>query len=295
VTVEATVRKEVGVIGSGVPNGRFPLTNGMKLLDLLALVQALSKESNKADLQKISIIRGTQVLTVNAEKASKGEDLSQNIELQGGDIIRIDTKEPEQKMMQVMILGEVRTAGPRSLEGGTRFRTALLLVGGISPTTADTKNITVKHKDGTVTKIDFEKAMDDVPEANLELKDGDEIVVPQKVREEMFFTIQGPLGKQGPIPMTESSMKLTEAIAMAGPPPGAKLKGASIRRKGPDGKPQLIVVNLDNIYQAKQEDVSVLPGDFVLVEQRAPKRNIFQDILRPLSTVASTLFWLGRF
>ncbi|MCC6446423.1 MAG: polysaccharide biosynthesis/export family protein [Armatimonadetes bacterium] len=291
VTLTERVRREVTVLGDGAKNGRFPLTQGMKFLDLWALIKLTDKDgATLADLQNVRITRGNTVIIVNADKAFNAqtpEDLAQNVELAGNDLITISPKvKTEQKaMIAITVVGQTKRTGPMELSIGTKFRQAMSVI-GIDPLTGDKKNITVKHQDGSVNKIDYEKAMADDPADNIELQSGDEIYVPEKPSSEIFFTIQGLVGRQGQIPMTELEIPLTGAVAMAGgAAPQADLKRVTVSRPLPDGKVEVTHINMENIYRKGKENFMIRPGDIIFVMARPGRFNAL-EIFRYISPLS---------
>lgn len=81
-------QSRIAVMGAVNNPGTFALTDGMKLVDALALAGG---PTNRGRLSNVIIVRldGGQVkrLEVNLERAMTGQDLSQNLTLQNGDII----------------------------------------------------------------------------------------------------------------------------------------------------------------------------------------------------------------
>jgi SLBB domain len=112
-------------------------------------------------------------------------------------------------------------------------------------------------------------------ESNPEIFPGDLIIV----RKAPPVYVIGEVNKLLEIPITESGLSLTEAIAQAG---GfnrqAKTKNITIRRLKDNSKErQLIAVNYDLIKKGKQNDVVLQPDDIIEVDKA--KKSIAQTVL----------------
>ncbi len=112
-------------------------------------------------------------------------------------------------------------------------------------------------------------------ESNPEIFPGDLIIV----RKAPPVYIIGEVNKLLEIPITESGLSLTEAIAQAGGVSRqAKTKNITIRRLKDNSKErELIAVNYDLIKKGKQKDINLQAEDIIEVDKA--KKSIAQTIL----------------
>ena len=112
-------------------------------------------------------------------------------------------------------------------------------------------------------------------ESNPEIFSGDLIIV----RKAPPVYVIGEVLRLGEIPITESGLSLTEAIAQSGGVSReAKTKNITIRRLKDNSKErELIAVNYDLIKKGKQKDIALQADDIVEVDKA--KKSIAQTIL----------------
>jgi polysaccharide export outer membrane protein len=239
------------------------------------VVQALAQAGydDTADLSHISIRRGNEAIDLDLTKYLKGEDLSVNMELQSGDTIVV----PQLDMVgTVLVLGQVNKVGTVPLRRGMTFREAMGLIGGVT-VEANTEKITLKREGAPdPIQIDYTRAMDGDPSADVALQPGDSIYVPQI--ETAFFTVMGAVNRPGQYPL-KGKLTLSEAIGLAGGPvpDGADLRQVSIMRDAANGKPsQTTKVDLSKVIATASEEPDIQRGDVIYVKDRKHKPNMLQ-------------------
>ena len=252
------------------------------------VVQALAQAGydDTADLSHISIRRGNEAIDLDLTKYLKGEDLSVNMELQSGDTIVV----PQLDMVgTVLVLGQVNKVGTVPLRRGMTFREAMGLIGGVT-VEANTEKITLKREGAPdPIQIDYTRAMDGDPSADVALQPGDSIYVPQI--ETAFFTVMGAVNRPGQYPL-KGKLTLSEAIGLAGGPvpDGADLRQVSIMRDAANGKPsQTTKVDLSKVIATASEEPDIQRGDVIYVKDRKHRPNMLQ-LLQTILPLA----WLLR-
>jgi len=200
----------------------------------------------------------------------------------------------------VFFLGAFRTPGIYPLQGGRTLVEMLAVVGGLQPTASRRMTITRKAEYGT---IDLPNAVKDParkvtsveisldsltrninPDEDMVLKAYD--IVTAETAQPVF--VSGEVAKPGAIPLNEEqSISVTQALTQA----GGFTKDAS-RGKVRVLRPILgttrraeIDVNLNRIYEGKENDFPLLPND-VLYVPRATARAILGPVGTALLTSA---------
>ncbi|MHB1456444.1 MAG: SLBB domain-containing protein [Armatimonadota bacterium] len=275
------VKMQVFVVGQVKTPGATQIGDGDRV------IQALSQAGydDTADLSKISIRRGDKAIGVDLVKYLKAEDLDANIELQSGDTIVVP---PSISAGTITVTGQVTKTGPLSLKSGMTFRDAMGLSGGAT-TEADTDKISIKRDNVAESlHVDYKLAMAGDKIADIELKPGDTIYVPEI--ETSYFTILGGVQKPGQYPI-KGKMTLSAGIGLAGGslPETGDLSKVSIARNESGKSGQTIVVNLKDLIANNKEEPVLQRGDVVYVKEKKRQPG-FSEIL---SNVLS-LGWLFR-
>lgn len=132
------------VVGLAESPGRFQVTPGMRLADLLAEAGgprvALSRDvpTRLGNLELARLVRNDEAVPVSVPLARKG-DPKHNVRVQPGDQLYI----PPVTEQLVMVLGEVNGAQPLAYRRGMRLTEALALAGGINNSRGDRKDIRI--------------------------------------------------------------------------------------------------------------------------------------------------------
>jgi protein involved in polysaccharide export with SLBB domain len=126
-------------------------------------------------------------------------------------------------------------------------------------------------------KIPTDKLLAGDPRYNIVIKPGDTIFVPVDIVGE--FYIMGNVNRTGPIPITGRPMTLKQAIAAAGGlAPLAWPKRCEVIRRIGRKKEEIVMVDLDKIYNGEQPDFFIKPHDLINVGTHATAR--WRAILR---------------
>ncbi len=165
------------------------------------------------------------------------------------------------------ILGEVARPGVYPVVGRQRLFDVISAAGGFTERAG--QSITVTHRsqpDKSVT-VPLARNATDTPEGNIPVFPGDTIVV----RKADVVYVVGEVGKPSGFMMDGGRLTVLQAIALAGGTTRiAKLSGARILRKGPDGISQT-PVELKKILEAKSPDISMQADDILFVPTSAAK------------------------
>ncbi|MEM4409628.1 MAG: polysaccharide biosynthesis/export family protein, partial [Candidatus Caldarchaeum sp.] len=117
------------VVGVVAQPGQYDFRPGDRILDLLARAGGkLEDGSNRANLKRATLIRKNSIeqIPINLEAMLDGQDLSQNYELQDGDVLNV----PETTENRVNILGLVNVPRQIVWRKGLTLADALALAQG---------------------------------------------------------------------------------------------------------------------------------------------------------------------
>jgi polysaccharide export outer membrane protein len=264
-------RMQVFVVGQVRKPGLTEIGTGDRVVQ--ALAQAGYDET--ADLARISIRRGDQTITADLSKYMSGEDLSINVELVSGDTVvvpRLDT------VGNVLVLGQVTKTGSVPISRGMTFRELMGLIGGVK-VEADTDKITIKRANVAESiPVDYKRALDGDPAADVALQPGDTVYVPEI--ETAFFTVMGGVNRPGQIPL-KGKLTVCEAVGLAGGPmPNVgDLRKVQVARPS-DGTKAAETINLDltKTIAGSATDPTVSRGDVIFVGTHKPKPNLWNVI-----------------
>ena len=132
------------VVGLAEAPGRFEVTPGMRLADLLAESGGPRVGSSQevptvlGNLELARLVRDDEALPVSVPLARKG-DPKHNVRVRPGDQLYI----PPITEQLVMVLGEVNRATPLAYRRGMRLTEALALAGGIDNSRGDRKDVRI--------------------------------------------------------------------------------------------------------------------------------------------------------
>lgn len=109
----------------------------------LTLVDAITRSggtTGEADIQRVRLTRNKQLYVLDANRMLDSGDTTQNVMLQGGDVINI----PDRSASRVFVMGEVKTPMQMPmLKGRLSIADALTQAGGILDTDANPRQIYV--------------------------------------------------------------------------------------------------------------------------------------------------------
>lgn len=165
------------------------------------------------------------------------------------------------RSQQVVIDGEVKSAGPYTVASNTTVLDLIAMAGGETADGADTVEIYRKSQDGTIHSVPVVVQQDQdtpgqAPEAaTITLRGGDQVWVPRAPK----FFVSGQVKQPGQFRL-EAGMTVVEAIARAG---GVTDMGSTrrvvIRRKEGNDRYREISARLTDTVQ---------PGDIITVRER---------------------------
>lgn len=268
-------KMQVFVVGQVKRSGHWEAGVGDRVLQVLAQ----AGYDDTADLSRVSIQRGNEVIDLDLGKYLRAEDLSVNVELQSGDTVVVPRSD---SVGTVLVLGQVANPGAVSLRRGMTFREAMGLIGGTT-VAADTDNVTVKREGMPESiKIDYKRAMDGDPSANVALQPQDAIYVPEI--ETAFFTIIGGVNRPGQYPV-KGRLTLSEAVGLAGGPSqnvGDLRKVQLVRPSAlPDGGNETTIFNLKDAMASGTPEPTVNRGDVIYVTEHKKKAGVL-DVLQAI-------------
>jgi protein involved in polysaccharide export with SLBB domain len=270
VVVRALRVDRVYLLGQVARPGDYPIRPNLNIFELLA---SAGGPTNRADLAKAVVIRGkTETIKLDLVDAFvKAQPPA--ITLLDGDTIFI----PETDRSMVA-LGQVNRPGSYALLEGQHLSDLLAATGGPTQKAGLAKAFIMRN--GQQVPVDLKRVLDGDVDANLALKTGDMLVVPES-RERVI--VLGAVGHPGPYDLTEN-MTLIDALAAAGGP-GEKsnLAGAQLIRLE-NGKTVSTPLHADEVMQGKSiaGNIKLHDGDMIYVPQRGMN---FLDILSQLGFI----------
>ncbi len=132
------------VVGAATNPGRYPVTPGMRLADLLALAGGpLVGESERiptllGNLELARLVRDGETIPVSVILARQG-DPKHNVRVRAGDQLFI----PPVTEQLIMVLGEVGRPQPMPYRQGIRLTEVLARAGGVNTARGDRKDIRI--------------------------------------------------------------------------------------------------------------------------------------------------------
>ncbi|MEQ1823358.1 MAG: SLBB domain-containing protein [Fimbriimonadaceae bacterium] len=261
--------------------GKYALSDGMKLRDLIARARGPIQEANlvRADLFRQNADGTTKLIPIHLAKAING-DAEQNIPLVLFDrivVYRVDeTKWMGERL--VTVSGAVRHPGEFARSDDMRILDLILQAGGLNGDAFQPEGflqrVNPDGSNGELVKIDFRKAAIGDQAHNIVLLDRDRLIV-QTAAEAVYTPTQvvrilGAVQRPGEFP-SASNLKVSDLIKQAGgvmPNAGGNLEIARARVK--EGTPAERYA-LTEVLSGKV-DPPLAPGDLVTL----PAENNFQ-------------------
>ena len=261
--------RRVSILGAGAKAaGQYDYKQGMHLLDLLAVSggPAASPELTQATLMTAG---GQDNVVINLPLLLSGMDRSQNLPLAPGDILFLTPRDAA--VAQVQVIGEVQKPGAYPVTPDGSSLLSLVTQAGGATLKAALTQVQVMHA-GQVTVYDLRPLLTsdlNAPNGRVRLSPGDVLLVPTNNARILAL---GEVGTKGIIPIPDGqTLPLTVALAQVGgiTAEGDK-KNVDIVRRGPDGKPVVLVVNADDLLRGRGNAVDPIlrSGDILYVQQR---------------------------
>ena len=173
--------RQVLILGEVRSPGYYQFRRGDRILDAIGLAGGLTANALE---EQVSLTRqnpeGNEITVVDFTELMSNRYLSENIPLQGGDVIIVPRAE-----RGVIVLGEVVRPGYYQFKVGDGLLDAIMLAGGFADTAdEEAVSLTRQYPEGPeIEIIDFSLLMDDRYLAeDRPLKGGDVIIVPRSDR-----------------------------------------------------------------------------------------------------------------
>ena len=208
-------RRQVAVMGEVARPGVYVYTEGMTVMEILAMAGG---PSAKADLNIVRLYRGERVedalrLSVADDRLAFEGDIKQNPTLAPGDILYVPSGR-----IRVQVAGHVIRTGEFELRRGATILDAISGAGGLAPA-GDGARVVITRKGegiGRVVEADVEALLSGHRPQNeaVALEDGDVVFVPEALRK---IVIMGGVARPG-LYDYKQGMKLIDSLAMAGGP-----------------------------------------------------------------------------
>jgi polysaccharide export outer membrane protein len=267
VTVMQTRPRLISVLGDVHAPGQYPVKTGEHLLDVLA---ACGGPSQSSQLTSATLVtdNGAKSMTLDVPGLMNNTDPSENIPVEPGDVLLVQARDPS--LGAVQVIGEVTKTGSFPVPAaGLTVATLLAQTGGPLPD-ASLTHAQIMHG-GFATDEDLRPLLSNLnaPVGQTRLMPGDVLLVP--VNQDKVGILGEVRSPQSYVIPDGQTLTVAEAVTQAGGPTNeASRSKATIIRKGPDGKPIVIDVNLDAMLAGKTKvaDVSLEPGDILYVPTR---------------------------
>ena len=123
------------------------------------------------------------------------------------------------------------------------------------------------------------------PDQNLILDDGDLIYIPTLVLDANRVFVFGEVAKPGVIKLTESNMRLADAIAEAGGPTVFAVKQETRIVRGDITRPEILLADVKKLFEQgdQTQNVALNNGDFIFVPKSFfGDANEFWQRIRPI-------------
>jgi protein involved in polysaccharide export with SLBB domain len=268
----------ITVLGAVRSPGLFPLQTGWRLTEALA---AAGGPSAEADLERISITHADRTLEVVSMTAASDGMVRDNQRVRDGDLILL--LEAKRSRPTVTVLGEVARPGVYEIQADATLIEALTLAGGPTPR-ADLHRASFasKGKEG-VTAIDLQALLKGADGAqNRKLQTGDTLILHESHNR---VVVLGEVARQGEQALEGNDTALDLLIRAGGPTSSANLGKATIMRRGKDGRPEIIPVDLKKLTsRSNQVAAAVTSGDLLFIPPREnTNRGQWLNYLSPLT------------
>ena len=254
--------RRVLVLGEVRSPGYYQFRPGDRLLDVIGSAGGLTVNARQ---NEVSVSRqspeGTEIIMVDFSELMTNRYLSQNIPLQGGDVIIVPTED-----RGIIVMGEVVRPGYYNFRSGDGLLDAIMLAGGFTANANDEEVSLTRHsQDGTtIETIDFSLLMEDRFLASDKLlQGGDVIIVP---RSERSVLVLGEVRSPGYYVFTKGQ-NFVELIARAGGfTANADARKVQVTTETSEGV-QTEILNLD--VMSDMNDNRPLKGGEVITVPRA--------------------------
>lgn len=276
----------ITVAGEVVEPTSFLAPEPMPLLSVIAHGKGLTPQ---ADMKRATVVRPEGPVTVDLEKLWAQGDLSQNVLVQPGESVIIQTRDPA----EVLVVGAVEKPGAVDLHLARNPSVLQAVQTAIPKPTADLRRVVV-HRVGAPEPIlvDLKTV---VKEGNLQANapavSGDLIFVPElsKVYAAGAFMVPGP------VPLGDKMTAMELVGAAGGFRPDALPAKMRLIRPGKDGSaPQVANIDFGRLERGLETaSIPLAEGDILYVPARDPNRRGWEwwrDALWSIAGLAQ-IFW----
>lgn len=247
----------IHVTGQVAAGGAQPFEEGERVSAAIARAGGVSPA---ADLSLAGILRGGQWISVDLEAVLGGDAPEGDVALEPGDVLVV----PETKG-EVYLVGAVAKPGPYPLKLAGSVLALMSIAGGVRPDGDPYHALLVR---GTVVvPLDLHKLLQEGdPALDLELADGDRLVVPEQER---TVYVLGQVGRQGAYAVRPGDTYM-DLIAEAGGllPAGRVRKILIVRRGAGEGEKEHVALQDLATYDPSDEQWMAHPGDLIYVPTR---------------------------
>ena len=165
------------------------------------------------------------------------------------------------------ILGEVAKPGVYPVLGEQRLFDLISAAGGLTERAGRSITVTRRNQADKPITIALARNITDNPDSNVDVFPGDTVIV----RKADVVYVVGDVGRPSGFLMESGNLTVLQAIALAGGTTRtAKLSGARIIRKGPNGMSDT-PLKLKQMLQAKTPDVPMEADDILFVPSSVTK------------------------
>jgi polysaccharide export outer membrane protein len=181
----------------------------------------------------------------------------------------------------ISLLGEVARPGVYPIIGEPRLLDVVSAAGGFTASAGQSITVTHRNQSDKPLTVPLSRKLSDNPVSNIPVSPGDTILVHKA---DVVYVV-GEVGRPSGFLMDSDSLTVLKAIALAGgTTPTAKLNGARIIRKGPNGMTET-PIELKKMLQAKAVDIPMKADDILFVPSSA--RKIFMNRSMEVATQAA--------
>ena len=167
----------------------------------------------------------------------------------------------------ISLLGEVSRPGVYPVIGEPRLLDVVSAAGGFTASAGNSITVTHRNQSDKPLTVPLSRKLSDNPVSNIPVSPGDTILVHKA---DVVYVV-GEVGRPSGFLMDSDSLTVLKAIALAGgTTPTAKLNGARIIRKGPNGMTET-PIELKKMLQAKAVDIPMKADDILFVPSSARK------------------------
>ncbi|NLJ35274.1 MAG: hypothetical protein GX358_03395 [candidate division WS1 bacterium] len=229
--------------------------------ETLTVLEVISKLGQgfapRADMKSALLLRPgvSDPMRIDLQALLQEGDISQNYQLQGGDVVLVRRAE------EIAVVGQVNSPVVFYSSEPVKLTEAVIRAGGFNAE-SDLANATV-FRDGEYIPVNLESLwrFGDMSH-NIALDSGDTLIIPEKVPDEVVLL--GALEHTGPVNITNMrNTSLLKIISVAKPTPQADLRTVQVYRDDTQ-----LTVNLKSIEQTgdMSGDIQLQPGDVVMVK-----------------------------